>query len=47
VLDDDGSRLLSTRESPTEQPNYYVRSLRQQGAAQRDGLTHFPIRCRS
>jgi dipeptidyl aminopeptidase/acylaminoacyl peptidase len=27
VLDEDGSRLLSTRESPTEQPNYYLRDL--------------------
>ncbi|SDA79468.1 MULTISPECIES: S9 family peptidase [unclassified Janthinobacterium] len=42
VLDEDGSRLLSTRESPTEQPNYYVRNLKQQGAAQLTALTHFP-----
>ncbi|MEG1116835.1 MAG: prolyl oligopeptidase family serine peptidase, partial [Janthinobacterium sp.] len=42
VLDEEGSRLLSTRESPTEQPNYYVRNLKQQGAAQLTALTHFP-----
>ncbi|WP_258000872.1 alpha/beta hydrolase family protein [Janthinobacterium sp. ROICE36] len=42
VLDEDGSRLLSTRESPTEQPNYFVRNLKQQGAAQLTALTHFP-----
>ncbi|MGK5063120.1 alpha/beta hydrolase family protein [Janthinobacterium sp. LB3P112] len=42
VLDEDGSRLLSTRESPTEQPNYFVRNLKQQGAAQLTPLTHFP-----
>ena len=42
VLDEDGSRLLSTREAPTEQPNYYVRNLKQQGAAQLTALTHFP-----
>ncbi|WP_257572859.1 S9 family peptidase [Janthinobacterium sp. UMAB-56] len=41
VLDEDGSRLLSTRESPTEQPNYYVRNLKLQGAAQLKALTHF------
>lgn len=42
VLDEEGSRLLSTRESPTEQPNYYVRNLKQPGAAQLTALTHFP-----
>jgi dipeptidyl aminopeptidase/acylaminoacyl peptidase len=42
VLDEDGSRLLSTRESPTEQPNFFVRNLKQQGAAQLTALTHFP-----
>ncbi|MDN2710953.1 prolyl oligopeptidase family serine peptidase [Janthinobacterium sp. SUN118] len=41
VLDEDGNRLLSTRESPTEQPNYYVRNLKQ-GAAPLTPLTHFP-----
>ena len=42
VLDEDGSRLLSTRESPTEQPNFFLRNLKQQGAAQLTALTHFP-----
>ncbi|KQW87880.1 aminoacyl peptidase [Massilia sp. Root418] len=42
VLDEDGSKLLSTRESPTERPNYYVRNLAQQGDAQLTALTHFP-----
>ncbi len=42
VLDEDGSRLLSTRESPTEQPNFFVRNLKLQGAAQLTALTHFP-----
>ena len=41
VLDDDGSRLLSTRESPTEQPNFYVRNLKP-GAAALTPLTQFP-----
>ena len=41
VLDEDGSRFLSTRESPTEQPNYYVRNLKP-GAAALTPLTHFP-----
>ncbi|MDC8760727.1 alpha/beta hydrolase family protein [Janthinobacterium fluminis] len=41
VLNDDGSRLLSTRESPTERPNYYVRNLKQTGEAQLTALTHF------
>lgn len=41
VLDEDGSRLLSTRETPTEQPNYYVRNLKA-GAAALTPLTHFP-----
>jgi dipeptidyl aminopeptidase/acylaminoacyl peptidase len=47
VLDDDGSRLLSTRESPTEQPNYYLRSLKQQGAAQLTASRISPSDCRS
>lgn len=41
VLDEDGSRLLSTRETPTEQPNFYVRNLKP-GAAALTALTHFP-----
>ncbi|MCE3606485.1 prolyl oligopeptidase family serine peptidase [Massilia sp. P8910] len=42
VLSDDGTRLLTTRESPTERPNFYVRDLKRSGAAQLTALTHFP-----
>ena len=42
VLSDDGTRLLTTRESPTERPNYYVRDLTRSGAAQLTALTRFP-----
>ena len=42
VLNDDGTRLLSTRESPTERPNYYVRNLNLAGPAQLTALTRFP-----
>ncbi|CAN7688359.1 prolyl oligopeptidase family serine peptidase [Pseudoduganella sp. LjRoot289] len=42
VLNEDGTRLLSTRESPTERPNFYVRELALQGDAQLTALTHFP-----
>ncbi|CDG85386.1 prolyl oligopeptidase family protein [Janthinobacterium agaricidamnosum NBRC 102515 = DSM 9628] len=42
VLSDDGSRLLSTRESPAERPNYYVRDLKLDAAQQLTALTHFP-----
>ncbi|MET3133540.1 dipeptidyl aminopeptidase/acylaminoacyl peptidase [Oxalobacteraceae bacterium GrIS 1.11] len=42
VLDDDGRRLLTTRESPTERPNFYVRDLTLEGAAQLTALTAFP-----
>ncbi|MDL2358289.1 MAG: prolyl oligopeptidase family serine peptidase [Pseudomonadota bacterium] len=42
VLSDDGTRLLTTRESPTERPNFFVRDLTQSGAAQLTALTHFP-----
>ena len=42
VLNDDGTRLLTTRESPTERPNYFVRDLKQSGAAQLTALTNFP-----
>ena len=41
VLDEDGTRLLSTRESPTEQPNFYVRNLKP-GATPLTPLTQFP-----
>lgn len=42
VLSDDGSRLLTTRESPTERPNFYVRDLKRSGPAQLTALTNFP-----
>jgi dipeptidyl aminopeptidase/acylaminoacyl peptidase len=42
VLNDDGTRLLTTRESPTERPNFFVRDLKQSGDAQLTALTHFP-----
>jgi dipeptidyl aminopeptidase/acylaminoacyl peptidase len=45
VLNDDGTRLLTTRESPTERPNYFVRDLGKDagknGEAQLTALTHF------
>src|SRR5471032_698370 len=34
VLNDEGTLLLTTRESPTERPNYYVRDLSQPAQAQ-------------
>ncbi|MBC7455744.1 MAG: S9 family peptidase, partial [Massilia sp.] len=42
VLSVDGTRLLTTRESPTERPNFFVRDLNQSGAAQLSALTRFP-----
>jgi dipeptidyl aminopeptidase/acylaminoacyl peptidase len=42
VLNDDGTRLLSTRESPTERPNYFIRDLTKSGATQLTALTRFP-----
>ncbi|MDB5919127.1 MAG: family peptidase [Massilia sp.] len=42
VLNDDGTRLLTTRESPLERPNFFVRDLTQTGAAQLTALTRFP-----
>jgi len=42
VLSEDGTRLLTTRESPTERPNYFVRDLKQSGTAQLTALTSFP-----
>ncbi len=42
VLSEDGSRLLTTREAPTERPNYYLRDLALDGAAQLTALTRFP-----
>lgn len=41
LLNDEGTRLLTTREAPTERPNYYVRDLAQTGAAQLTALTSF------
>jgi dipeptidyl aminopeptidase/acylaminoacyl peptidase len=41
VLNDDGTRLLSTRESPTERPNYFIRDLAKSGTAQLTALTRF------
>jgi len=42
VLNDDGTRLLTTRESPLERPNFFVRDLTLSGAAQLTALTRFP-----
>ncbi|UMR32462.1 alpha/beta fold hydrolase [Massilia sp. MB5] len=42
VLNDDGSRLLSSRESPSERPNFYLRQLGAGSAAQLTALTHMP-----
>ena len=42
VLSVDGNRLLTTRESPTERPNFFVRDLSESGAAQLTALTRFP-----
>ena len=41
LLDSEGKRLLSTRESPTEPPNFYVRDLTQPKATQLTQLTRF------
>src|SRR5471030_1001039 len=42
VLNEEGTRLLTTRESPTERPNYYVRDLTLPDAEQLRALTSFP-----
>ena len=42
VLNDDGTLLLTTRESPTEPPNFFLRDLTLSGAAQLTALTRFP-----
>jgi dipeptidyl aminopeptidase/acylaminoacyl peptidase len=39
MLDDEGRRILTRFESPTDPPNYYVRDL---GSGQRTALTAFP-----
>ena len=42
VLSDDGTRLLTTREAPTERPNYYLRDLSKPEHEQLTALTQFP-----
>jgi dipeptidyl aminopeptidase/acylaminoacyl peptidase len=42
VLNDDGTLLLTTRESPTERPNYYLRDLTKPEGEQLTALTHYP-----
>ena len=42
LLDNEGKRLLTTRESPTERANFYLRDLRKPADAQLTQLTQFP-----
>jgi dipeptidyl aminopeptidase/acylaminoacyl peptidase len=42
VLNDDGTLLLTTRESPSERPNYYLRDLNKPEGGQLTALTHYP-----
>ncbi|NGZ82850.1 alpha/beta hydrolase family protein [Duganella aceris] len=42
VLNDDGTLLLTTRESPTERPNYYLRDLTRPSGEQLRALTDYP-----
>ncbi|MRW87656.1 prolyl oligopeptidase family serine peptidase [Pseudoduganella sp. FT26W] len=42
VLNDDGTLLLTTRESPTERPNYYLRDLTKPEGQQLTALTNYP-----
>ncbi|MGB9992499.1 S9 family peptidase [Massilia sp. SM-13] len=42
VLNEDGTRLLCTREAPAERPNYYLRDLTRSAGRQLTPLTHFP-----
>ncbi len=42
LLDNEGKRLLTTRESPTERANFYVRDLRKPNDLQLTQLTQFP-----
>ncbi|TFW16097.1 alpha/beta hydrolase family protein [Duganella callida] len=42
VLNEDGTLLLTTRESPTERPNYYIRDLTKPEGGQLTALTHYP-----
>jgi dipeptidyl aminopeptidase/acylaminoacyl peptidase len=42
LLDDNGSRWITRHESPTEPPNYYVRSRADGTSAEKKPLTQFP-----
>ncbi|MYM90414.1 prolyl oligopeptidase family serine peptidase [Rugamonas sp. FT82W] len=42
VLNDEGTLLLTTRESPTERPNYYLRDLTRPDGLQLKALTNYP-----
>ena len=42
MLDNEGKRLLTTRESPTEPANFYLRDLRKTKETQLTALTRFP-----
>ncbi|MES2160422.1 MAG: prolyl oligopeptidase family serine peptidase [Pseudomonadota bacterium] len=42
VLNDEGTLLLTTRESPTERPNYYLRDLTKPEDKQLTALTNYP-----
>jgi len=42
VLNDEGTLLLTTRESPTERPNYYLRDLSKPEGEQLTALTDYP-----
>lgn len=42
VLNDEGTRLLTTREAPGERPNFYLRELGMPAEARLVALTHFP-----
>lgn len=42
LLTDDGSQILTRRETPTEPPNYYVRTLGGSGTTTVRALTQFP-----
>ena len=42
LLDNEGKRILTTRETPTERPNYYLRDLRAPVDKQLTQLTTFP-----
>lgn len=42
VLNQDGTLILTSRETPTERPNYYLRDLRKPEGQQLLALTHYP-----